>query len=70
MKVAREISWDCWFWPLLKKNSFIEIKFVYYTVEVYNSLAFNIFSDLCIHYHSHFWNIFFLPAKNSIAFIS
>lgn len=49
-------------------HGFVEMSVTYPSVlpcNVYNSMAFRAFAQLCTHRHNPFWNIFMSPKKNS-----
>ena len=50
-----------WLHFLCVSNRFIELEFTHHIIHpfiAYNLMVFSMFTGLCIHHHSQFWNIF------------
>lgn len=59
-----------WLHFLCVSNRFIEIEFTYHIIHpfiAYNLMVFSMFTGLCSHHHSQFWNIFIMKVRNPVS---
>ena len=60
-----------WLHFLYVSNRFIEIEFIYHIIHpfiAYNLMVFSMFTGLCSHHHSQFWNIFIALKRHSMPY--